>query len=331
MTLTNFPNGISSFGVPVLGGGKGVVAYRKVYFVSKHESGSDGNSGLSVDQAFATVQKALDTVSDEDTIIVLRGSYDEQLTTGQFPGRQSVLDTAVAGRGRWCQLIGASQGQWAFDSPQLYNEAGSTATLIVRAPGWRISGFRLVGDTGSPTIVRLQFNQAGSTADTNWAPGTTIDNCVFYGAVANCDGLDFEGAPPDVRILDNIFELFPSTGTCILSSSSGVAQANRCTISGNQFIDNVNSIDMNPRGFNASNIINNYIMNGHVNTLVVGFDNTGGNDCLVAGNYLGGDTADSYGDAHYVAGTGDHWIGNATSDSAATNTTGPWTHGDPAT
>lgn len=328
MSLTNYPNGITSFGVPVLpgAGGTGLVAFRKVYFVDG-TNGSSGNTGLSVSTALNTVQAALDKVQDEDSIVVLRGSYDEELTTGQITD----ADNMTEGRGRYCNLIAASAGKWAFDSPQLYNVAGSTATLRMRSPGWRVSGFRIVGDSGSPICVTLELDQAAPTNDTDWASGTTLDNNVFYGAVGNCDGVDFQGTPHDVRIIDNIFELFPGTGKCITSSVSSTAQANRCTIAGNQFIDNVNAIDMNPRGFNASNIINNSIMNGHVNTLIVGFDNTGGNDCMVAGNYLGGDTQDSYGDAHYVAGTGDHWIGNATSDSAATNTTGAWTHGDPAT
>ncbi len=328
MSLTNYPNGITSFGVPVIPGasGTGLIAFRKVYFVDG-TNGSTGNTGLSVSAAFNTVQAALDVVKDEDSIIVLRGSYDEALTTGQLTD----TDNMTEGRGRYVNLIGASTGKWAYDSPQLYNVSGSTATLRMRSPGWRVSGFRIVGDSGSPICVTLEFDQAGATNDTNWAPGTTLDNNVFYGAVGSTDGIDFQGAPPDIRVLDNIFELFSGTNKCITSSVSGTAQANRCTIAGNQFIDNVNSIDMNPRGFNATHILNNYIHNGHINTLIVGIDNTGGNDCLVAGNYLGGDTADSYGDAHYIAATGDHWIGNATSDSGATNTTGAWTHGDPAT
>ncbi len=49
MGLTNFPFGITSFGVPVLGGGegRGLVAFRKVYFVDG-DNGNDGNLGLSI-------------------------------------------------------------------------------------------------------------------------------------------------------------------------------------------------------------------------------------------------------------------------------------------
>jgi len=325
MGLTNFPNGITSFGVPVMPGSNGLVAYRDVYFVDG-TNGDDANDGLSLGEAKATVQAALNLVQDEDTIIVMRGSYDEALTTGQLIGTAAM----VAGRGRYCNLVGAAPTQWAYDSPQLYNVSGATATLRMRSPGWRVSGFRLVGDSGSPLILQLNLNQAAATASTDWSPGTTIDNCVFYGAVANCNGIDFVGAPPNCRILNNIFELFPSTGTAMLSSSSGIAQANRTVIAGNIFQDNTNNIDLNPRGFWASFFISNYFMAGKTNTLTVGLDNTGGNSCCVTKNFLGGS---EYGAAMYIAGTGDNWAGNITTDDGATNILAdtPWTQGNPAT
>ncbi|KKL85100.1 hypothetical protein LCGC14_1958080, partial [marine sediment metagenome] len=221
-----------------------------------------------------------------------------------------------AGRGRWCQLIGASQGQWAYDAPQLYNEAGSTATLIVRAPGWRVSGFRLVGDTGSPIILELPLAQAGSTADTDWAPGTMIDNNVFYGAVASCSGINFNGAPPDVRILNNIFELFPTASNpCIESTASGVANAYRCTVANNQFMDSVEYINMATRGFNSSHIFGNSFDTGHINTVTTYLDISGGNDNVVFDNIFPGDYSNTGG---YTAGTGDTWAGNFADDTAET-------------
>ena len=315
-------------GVPVLPGSAAVMAMRKVYFVDG-TFGSDGYRGLSAERPFSTVQKALNTVKDHDTILVMNGSYDEALTTGQQA--KVAVSSVTAGRGRYVNLIGVRPTAMPYDSPQLYNVSGSTATIRMRSPGWRVSGFRLVADSGSPICMTLELDQAGSTADTDWAPGTTVDHCVFYGAVGSCDGIDFQGAPPDCRVDSNIFELFSGTNGCIKSSVSGTAQAYRCTISNNDFIDNVNAIDMNPRGFNGSVIKGNTFANGHTNTMLVGFDNTGGNDNMVFMNALGSSGAADYGNAFYIAGTGDMWIGNATEDSGATNTTGAWTHGDPAT
>lgn len=327
MPLTNFQDGISSFGVPVLPGSGGVMAMRNVYFVDAN-NGSDGNKGLSVDRPFATIQKALNTVKDEDSIFVMRGSYDEQLTTGLSLGPSS---TNTAGRGRYCQLIGVRPTAMPYDSPQLYNISGDTASLQIRSYGWRISGFRLVGDTGSPICMAVLMTDGTKDDGGSFSAGTTVDHCVFYGAVGNCVGFDFQGAPPNIRVDNNIFELFPTTGTAMLSSSSATAAAGRCEITNNFFIDNVNGIDMNPRGFMNSVIAYNTFQHGNVNDMLVGFDNTAGNGNMVFLNAFGTDAADEYGDDYYVAGTDDQWIGNATEDVNATNVTGAWTHGDPAT
>ena len=314
--MTDFSHPFSVGGVPVIPGSGGVVAYRLVYFVDG-TFGNDSNTGLSLAEAKATIQAALDLVRDQDTIIVMRGSYDEALTTGQLIGTSAMID----GRGRYVNLIGASPTPMPFDTPQLYNVSGATATLRMRSPGWRLSGFRIVGDTGSPICVRIEFDQAAGTASTDWAPGTTVDHCVFYGAVDNCSGLDFQGAPPDVRILDNIFELFETGFAAMTCSASPVANANRCSILRNQFIDCVGAIDMNltqGSGFNASMIIGNVINDGHVNTLVTGIDLTGGNDNEVHDNYLSGEYTTDLG--RYVAGSGDDWSANHSMDTGAAAT-----------
>lgn len=78
MGLTNFPNGISSFGIPVFGtvpatGGN-------VYFVD-YTKGSDANTGKSISKPFKTVAKAYDVcTTDNDDVIVLVGSAAHVLT-----------------------------------------------------------------------------------------------------------------------------------------------------------------------------------------------------------------------------------------------------------
>ena len=286
-----------------------VPGYRNVYFVDG-TFGSDNNPGLSVNTAFATVQQALDTVQDEDTIIVMRGSYDEALTTGQLIATANM----AAGRGRYVNLIGSTQGRRPYDAPQLYNVSGSTATIRMRSPGWRVSGFRLVGDSGSPKCMTLELDQAGSTADTDWAPGTTVDNCVFYGAVGTASGIDFQGAPPDIRIVNNVFQLFGTASyPCIQCSVSSTAQPYRCEVTDNVFMDSDEYINMNPRGFNSSHILRNTFDTGHTNTVTDYVDLTGGNDNVVCFNVFPGDYSNAGG---YTAGTGDTWVGNFADDTA---------------
>jgi len=73
MSLTHFPNGITSFGVPVLGGGS-IVTTGKIFFVDSG-AGSDGNSGKDPGQPFATIDYAVGkcTASNGDHIIVMPG------------------------------------------------------------------------------------------------------------------------------------------------------------------------------------------------------------------------------------------------------------------
>jgi len=74
MPLTNFPNGISSFGVPVLGGIAGVPFTGNYWFVNP-ATGADGNSGSSPSSPLATLYQALNkAVAGNNDVIVLIGN-----------------------------------------------------------------------------------------------------------------------------------------------------------------------------------------------------------------------------------------------------------------
>ena len=82
MSETNYPAGITSFGVPLPGALNNIYG---TYFFVDGTNGSDGNNGLSRDEAFATVQKAITTqglfsTGLIDAIIVFPGTYVESLT-----------------------------------------------------------------------------------------------------------------------------------------------------------------------------------------------------------------------------------------------------------
>jgi len=80
MSLTNFPNGISSFGIPVMGAGGIPATPGTVYFVD-YTNGSDGNNGKSTTKAFKTVSKAYTSATtDKDDVICLIGSATHVLT-----------------------------------------------------------------------------------------------------------------------------------------------------------------------------------------------------------------------------------------------------------
>lgn len=89
MGLTNFPSGISSFGVPVFGGGlmptQGKVIHVKPY------SGSDGNNGLSAKRAVKTLAKALSlATADQNDIVLLYAESNTAANTTDY--QSSTLD-----------------------------------------------------------------------------------------------------------------------------------------------------------------------------------------------------------------------------------------------
>ena len=326
MSTTNFPYGLTSWGIPVLPGANGLVAFKNVYFVSQ-DNGNDGNTGLGIDVAFKSIQAALNVVRDRDCIIALPApTYNEQLATGLCPGRPSKVSNAPAGQGRYVTLMGASPTTWAFDSPQLYNVDGDTATILIRTPGFRLSGFRIVGDSGSPICVSAEIDGASATAGSSWAPGLQIDNCSFYGAVDDCSGLSMQ-LLMDFRIFDNIFVYFPSTGTgAIVHDATGSFSTYPRGHIMNNIFSNCKDNIVAPYG--STLISGNILQDAHVNAITRGIVLTGGHSNTVTYNVLGGGT---YGTAMYIAASGDNWAGNITTDDSGTvadNT--PWTAYGPA-
>lgn len=100
MTLTNFPSGISSMGIPILGSGLGMPVGGKHIFCDP-ANGSDGNSGLEWTRAFSTLTKALATATaGKNDVIYLIG-------TGQAAGSARLSETLVWNKDA-THLIGVS-------------------------------------------------------------------------------------------------------------------------------------------------------------------------------------------------------------------------------
>jgi hypothetical protein len=78
-SLTNFPNGVTSFGVPLMG--SGIPVTNGTYFFVDYGNGSDGNDGLSMETPFKTVAFALEQcTTNKDDVICLMGSSTHTLT-----------------------------------------------------------------------------------------------------------------------------------------------------------------------------------------------------------------------------------------------------------
>lgn len=81
MSLTRFPHGVSSFGLPIVGSGP-VFTTGTVFFVSS-VTGSSANDGLSPDYPFATIDFAIGncTANQGDHIVVMPGHVETVTTT----------------------------------------------------------------------------------------------------------------------------------------------------------------------------------------------------------------------------------------------------------
>jgi len=73
MSLTNFQNGVSSFGIPIMGGGGIPAMFGQSWFVD-YRNGSDDNDGRSTERSFKTLSKAYSkAVSNRNDLILIDG------------------------------------------------------------------------------------------------------------------------------------------------------------------------------------------------------------------------------------------------------------------
>jgi hypothetical protein len=264
MGLTNFPNGITSFGVPIYGGSGGRTSggsiYGTTWFVDP-TSGGDGNSGKEPGKAFKTLTKVFTMVGAWDTIFCAPGDYS---------GNYSTPLNSVA---PFVSLIGVQATDLGL-GPWMAGTAGSPI-INVRARGWRISGFEFDG-VSDEASVKL------TTSGTSNANYTQIDNCLFTGGKY---GIDWVGAPTYSKIVGSNFEDILTSAFICTDSSTDVPR--RCMIYGNEFKENIAHISMNPRGFKDSTIRGNvFSLDGVTRDATVLLDTRGGGGNAIVGNYF---------------------------------------------
>jgi hypothetical protein len=144
MPLTNFPNGISSFGIPVLGSG---IPFTGKYFFVDPEHGSDGNSGLSPKKALKTLYKAhaLCTAGNND-VVYLIGNGGTTATARLSKANAVLVDpTATTGTLTWSKnathLIGITaptvngRARIAPTTTETITTFGSGSMIVVSAAG----------------------------------------------------------------------------------------------------------------------------------------------------------------------------------------------------
>lgn len=102
MTLTNFPNGLTSFGVPVLPGVAGLPFTGNAWFVDP-VTGNDGNSGQNPARAFQSLYQAVAAAVDgnNDVIYLIGNGQSSGTARLSLAAAQAIDPTATSGVLNW--------------------------------------------------------------------------------------------------------------------------------------------------------------------------------------------------------------------------------------
>jgi hypothetical protein len=229
-------------------------------------------------------------------VVVAPGTYTETIAIDQtnYPD--------------YCTILAGGNGQY----PVIWAPAAAADSILtIDAYGWLVDGIHFQpGDTGC--AIELT-RTAGAGAE-----GTVIHDCFFNGGWgAGGNGIELNGAPANVSILNNRFAEFARATPCIVVTATGTADPYQTHIIGNTFQESAEYIDSDAGGWNASVIAHNVFASatpelGPTTTYInLGNGSLGYN--VVTQNVFGGLYSNAGG---YTAEAGglDNWVGNIAQD-----------------
>ncbi len=295
MTLSNFPSGLSSFGVPVLPTWT-LNPYTNVYFVDG-DYGADGYDGLSPDNPLRTMEAAFDRLVSGDTIF-FRGNIREQLVTPV-----QIFDITIIGCGnrpRHADTTPAG-GEYAnsWRAPASGAVAGQ-ANVRVLQQGWRFQNILFVTQGSTAAAVEIVRNAGAGNAERDGSHASIL-GCRFAGAGV---GIRSGVAGSFTEIAFNV-EVAYSKFNGMTTAMSGI-NGNSWTIHHNEFQGNTSTITMAlQNSFIYENIIGSFTAAANSGGIDL---NGGGGLNIVTKNYLSGTYSAAGG--YRVSNANDEWAGN---------------------
>ena len=267
MGLTNFPNGVTSFGIPQIGSDGLIPTSTGSYFFVDSTTGNSGNTGDTPTDALATIDQAINkcTASKGDVIIVMPG-HAETIADA------TTLVPDVAG----ITIVGLGN---ATDQPEITFSATGSQIIV----------------TGASTVLRnLRFVAGISAIDIGVnvdANNVTIEGCTFTFSTTAYDfviGVDID-AYDYCTVRNCVFDA--ETATAGALSGVQLDDANNCIIDGNYFSgDFSDSAIANPAADALGTkvlITNNYIYNDDTASASNGIQLQNAYTGLIARNVIG--------------------------------------------
>ena len=164
MALTNFANGVASWGIPVMGGLP--PTFGNIWFVD-YNKGSDGNNGKSTLKPFKTLSKAYAAAVTNNNDYILINGYAEVVETAMIDFTKSRV-----------HVIGCNG-----PAPGLGYGAGARVTLGTTGVAGDIATLKNTGVRNTFTGIKFSNSSATTTCLYTVAEGgeyTRYNNCEFY-------------------------------------------------------------------------------------------------------------------------------------------------------
>lgn len=211
MALTNYTNGVSSFGMPVLPAYSGFLTTGSVFFVHSGTGEDSPGQGTDPDNPFASIDYAVGrcTAANGDLIVVMEGHAETVSAAGGLD--LDVAGITVLGLGNGANRPTITLG--TADTADIDVDAANitVANVIIDATAFdsittafdvNAANFTLrdclcvVGDSGGQADA---FITTGATTASN---GMRIINCIFTSTTTGpVSAIDIVGTPDGVEIL----------------------------------------------------------------------------------------------------------------------------------
>lgn len=311
MSFTNYPNVITSGGVPVFGGYSKYASAAfggRTWFVNANATipnpygwaaGNNANDGLTPQTPFRTMARAFEVIDSGD-VINFTGKITEQLVAPV-----QVFDVWINGCGNRPRHADSTPdgGQYAAAQWGAAGLTAATATLRVIQQGWRFTNFLMTAVDTNAACLELVRN-AASGDDERDASHASIYGVRFSGAGVGIRS----GATSYTELVYNV-EVSNCQFDNMTYAMRGAVEANQWYIHDNFLGANTNQIIMSARNFC---ITRNSLGAFTAGASSGGIDLNGGTGlnqvCLnnLSGTY-------SIAGGYRVANANDNWYGNASS------------------